>query len=296
MDLIMFHSGCSLPGYLECTFKQIRLFNPEITIHFLTDKEYMQDTLFAEFNITAVDKDDYYSNKIERIEALYERKPNDFWTITTTRLFYFENYIREKKLVDVFHFENDVLIYFNIEDYYYCFKIFDRLAITTGGPDKCMTGFLYIRNAESLELMNDFFIDALRTYGKQGTMKIYGLDMINEMTLMRAYQIEKGSLYLAKLPTIPFGDESRFYKLFKSIFDPASWGQYIGGTLGEGPGAKPEDHYIGQLLIANPSYDVIWKLDEQGRKFPYFKYDNNEVKINNLHIHSKNLSKYVSYR
>jgi hypothetical protein len=295
MDLIMFHSGSALPSYLECTFRQIRLFNPGITIHFLTDPELLQNKLFETYKICAVDKDAYYSKKIENIASLYGKKANDFWVITTTRLIYFENYIKDKDLTSVVHFENDVLVYHTIQDHALRLKLFQNLAIAVGGDDKAMTGFMYIGKAEYLSAMTEWWIYILNKLGKHGVCKKYNLDMINEMTLMRAYQIERGEYWLGTLPSLPFGKCSKLYPMFNSIFDPASWGQFVGGTLGEGPGAKPEDHYIGQLLRKHPEYDVVWKLDAQSRKIPYFKYADKEVKINNLHIHSKNLSKYVSY-
>lgn len=295
MDVIMFHSGGELPGYLECTFKQFRLFNPDATVHFLTDAKLLTDTLFNKYKIKATNKDLYTSQKINEISRLYKKPPEDFWVITTTRLIYFENYIKQHALKDVYHFENDILIYFDLLQHDLKFKLYNDIAITVGGPDKIMTGFMYIKNGQSLAHMTDFFIRTLNQHGLVGTRKRYNLDMINEMTLMKAYQIAVHDNVMTGLPTIPFGEDSRRFALFNSIFDPASWGQYVGGTLGEGPGAKPEDHYIGQLLRNNPSYDVVWQKDEQGRNIPYFKYDGKMVKINNLHIHSKNLHKYVSY-
>jgi hypothetical protein len=116
--------------------------------------------------------------------------------------------------------------------------------------------------------------------------------MVNEMTLMRIYSKEYPEL-MKFLPILPFGDYSENYDEFNSLFDPASYGQYVGGTMNGVPGAKPQDHYIGRLLEQHPDYTVVWKQEKQGR-VPYFKYDGQEVKINNLHIHSKNLNLYVS--
>jgi hypothetical protein len=115
--------------------------------------------------------------------------------------------------------------------------------------------------------------------------------MIHEMFLMSVYGKVRGSIFMKDLPTMP---SSKDFEKFDSIFDPAAWGQYVGGTQNEGPGAKPLDHDISRMLIANPTFDVIWKEDEEGRRIPYFTYHGKDVKINNLHIHSKNLYKYTS--
>lgn len=292
MDLILFHSGGKLPKYLGFTFRQIRLFNPAIEVYFITDRKLMRSILFKRYRVIPVDKDFFYSDKIEQFEKVYGKKSSDFWTITATRLFYIENFIKARRLENVYYFENDVLLYYNLDDYHNIFtKTFENLAITTGGDSKCMTGFLFIKNWKSMSMMTQFFIDILTQYGMYLIIDQYKLEMVHEMSLMRIYGLEKGVDYLANLPTLP---DCCDFVLFNSLFDPAAWGQYVGGTNAEGPGAKPLDHYISQLLIEHPEYIVIWKTDEKNRKIPYFKYEDKEVKINNLHIHSKKLHKYIS--
>jgi hypothetical protein len=285
---ILVHLGKKLPEYLKYCIQQYYKFNEEKLV-LLTDSDE---------NIENVDKiniNEYHSDKIEIFKKLYNYGPNNFWTVAALRLFYIENFMKKNNIKNVFHFENDVLIYFNINNFKNKFiELYENISITTGGPDKSMTGFMYIKNYISIEKMTNFFIDILSKYGINGTQKKYGMDMVHEMSLMKIYGIEKGLNYIDNLPILPFGDFSKHYTEFNSIFDPATWGQFVGGTRVNGPGTKPLDHYIGQLLIKNPKYNVIWKKDNNDRKIPYFKYDNNEVKINNLHIHSKNLKKYIS--
>lgn len=289
----MFHSGKSLPVFLKDTFKQLRLFNPSVTVYFITDREYLIDPVFALHNIQVVDKQEYISEDIQTFCVLYRRGKDDFWTITTTRLMYIANFIKEQNIHDVYHLENDVLLYTDIEKLNTTFtKTYTDLAITVGGPDKCMTGFLFIKRPQALKHMTDFFIKLLKSNTIHNIRKQYGMDMVNEMTLMRVYSKDNPNL-LRFLPILPFGDFAENYSSFNSIFDPASWGQYVGGTLDGIPGAKPDDHYIGLLLRKHLEYTVIWKQEEKGR-VPYFKFDGQEVRINNLHIHSKNLHLYLS--
>lgn len=295
----MFHSGRgTLPEYLEDNFKQLRLFNPDIRVYFLTDSEFVSDQLFFNYDIIALNKDNFYSDKISRFVCYfkYSDKPqlNQFWVITATRLMYIENFMKAYHISSAYHFENDILLYEDLHNLNETIvSNYPHMAITVGGPDKCMTGFMFIHNRKSLERMTQFFVDRLRI-GKSRLVSMYHMDMVNEMTLMRAYSKDYSD-QLEFLPILPFGEFSKNYEKFNSIFDPASWGQFVGGTAQECiPGAKPMDHYIGPLLKQNPEWTVIWKEDKQGRKQPYFKYDNGEVRINNLHIHSKELSKYIS--
>jgi hypothetical protein len=298
MDVVMFHSGEELPVFLEDNFKQLRLFNPDIPVHFITDEEWLDNEIFKIYNINAVNKFDYYSRKIDSYQVYFKysdkAKHYQFWVITALRLIYIENFMKQNKMINVCHFENDVLLYFNIKELHGKFiKLYPNLAITVGGPDKCITGFMFIKSYKDLELMTQFFVEMLQL-GKNEVIKRYGMDMVNEMTLIRAYSKDYPEA-IKFLPILPFGEFSNNYNEFNSIFDPASWGQFVGGNIQEKkPGLKPEDHYIGQLLREHLGYDVVWHWDDEKRLIPYFRFNKQEVKINNLHIHSKNLSKYMS--
>jgi len=298
INLILFHSspvgynfnfdGDNLPKFIKFGLHQLRIFNPDINVYFLTDKWLLNNDIFKEYNIIPIDKDDYYSNKIKEYESYYNYGSSSFWTLAATRLIYIENFMSANNLQNVYHFENDILLYYDLKNFHEKFiSLFNNIAITTGGPDKTMTGFMYIKNSDSMKIMTQFFIDTLKMYGIHGTMMKYGMDMVHEMSLMKFYGIEKGSEFLENLPILPFGEFSINFNEFNSIFDPASWGQFVGGTRTDGPGAKPQDHYIGRLLLQNPSWTVKWLIEDE-LKIPYFSYDNNLVKINNLHIHSKN--------
>lgn len=294
INLIMFHSGTPLPDFLEYNFKQIRFFNPDIRIYFLTDSNLINESIFIKYDIIALDKDIFYSDKVKDFESYFNYSSNNFWTLAATRLIYIENLLKKYSLEDVYHFENDVLLYYNLEEHHEKFKKFYKnIAITTGGPDKSMTGFMFIKNHNSLSMLTDFFVNTLKKYGVNGTMRKYPMDMVNEMSLMKFYGIENGNDYIHNLPTLPFGDYSEHFEDFHSIFDPASWGQFVGGTRVEGPGAKPQDHYIGVLLKQNPNWNVVWQKNND-LNVPYFNKDGELFKINNLHIHSKNLKNYIS--
>ncbi len=294
INLVMFHSGYSLPDFLEYTFHQIRLFNSAINVYFLTDSALLNDIVFKKYNIISLDKNEFYSDKIKKFESCFNYSSNDFWTLAATRLIYIENFLNAYNLEDVYHFENDILLYYNLDIHHDKFKMYYKnIAITTGGPDKSMTGFMFIKNHKSMSMMTDFFVDTLQTYGIYGTMRKYPMDMVNEMSLMKFYGVEKGNEYIQNLPILPFGDYSEHFEDFNSIFDPASWGQFVGGTRVEGPGAKPQDHYIGVLLKNNPKWNVVWQKNND-LSVPYFDKDGELFKINNLHIHSKNLKNYIS--
>ena len=298
--MVLVHQGCTgpyitttdPPDYLGDCVRQYSIFNKD-KIYILTDRENVIH-LKRYPQVIPVALEDYYSDKIAKLCSLYGHPEKDFWAASLLRFVYLENFMWENGLQHVCHFENDVLVYFNISDFRQTFnRLYENIAITPGGPTKNMTGFMYISNYRSLECMTDFFIDVLTELGEEGIRGKYDCDMVHEMSLMAAYRKEAGPYNMAYLPILPFGEFSWHFDKFNAIFDPASWGQLVGGSRTEGPGVKAPDHHIGQLLRANPHYSVVWRTKE-GLKLPYFDYNNKLVRINNLHIHSKNLKAFMS--
>lgn len=308
MSAILVHIGCTGP-YIDSTqppahmfdcIEQYKLFN-DSDLFILTNKEnlkyFASHHLFTD-NVSVFAIEDFHSPKISEFERLYNFGPREFWTVTFTRLMYIENFMRMQGLCHVCEFANDVLVYFNISDYASTFHdLYPGLAITPCGPQHVLDGFMYIHTWEALAHMTDFFVDRLRTLGIGGIIRERKYDMVNEMTMMH-YYVEKHRDRVGFLPIMPFGEYSTGVDRFNAVFDPATWGQYVGGSRTDSPGMKPQNHYIGVMLNDNPSYDVVWgvHIDTGTLYVPFFSYDGKLVKINNLHIHSKNTKLYMSNR
>lgn len=119
---------------------------------------------FKKYDITVLDKNIFFSEKVSMFQSSFNYPSNDFWTLAAIRLIYLENFLKDYNLEDVYHFENDILLYYNLEEHHNKFQSFYKnIAITTGGPDKSMTGFMFIKNCQSISMMTDFFIDTLKT-------------------------------------------------------------------------------------------------------------------------------------
>lgn len=290
----MFHSGREFPTFLEDNFRQFRYFNPTVPVYFLTDYGHIGNPVFAKYSVMSINKDEYYCERIHEFERLFGRAPDDFWTVAATRLMYIENFMRLRQMINVYHFENDVLIYFSLSQYNTYIKKHYQIGMTIGGPDKCMTGFAFFKDYKALQHMNMFFRNLLFEYGIAGVKQTFRVDMVNEMTLMRIYSSDADSK-LRPFPTMPVPPMNHRLEDFGSLFDPASWGQFVGGTRSEGPGAMPQDHYIGQFLRKLGNVWPTW-LRKDGLMVPIFQYAGVDYRINNLHIHSKNLHLYTSKR
>ena len=75
---------------------------------------------------------------------------------------------------------------------------------------------------------------------------------------------------------------------FQSIFDAAALGQYLGGIDPNNGPSSPG--FINESCVFNPSLlSYEWINDDRGRKIPYIIFSGEKYRINNLHIHCKNL-------
>jgi hypothetical protein len=101
-----------------------------------------------------------------------------------------------------------------------------------------------------------------------------------------------------RLGQIPRSREEYFkhFDEFRSVFDAAALGQYLGGcdTAGR-PAGEHGAGFINETAVFDPSaYGYCTALDGQGRRLYYLRTPAGLCRINNLHIHSKNLHPFTS--
>lgn len=195
--------------------------------------------------------------------------PDLFWHRTAERIFYLQEYLSKNNLDEVFHFENDVLIYHdlnlvNTSD--------DKITVTDMSPTHTTFAFCYISKYKILSRLCEFFNDAL-SFGEQKLMTL-GYDHISEMSLLN---IALRNKMVESFPTL-INNSGEF------IYDPGSYGQYFGGTNnGHDKGFTDPTHYIGRAISLGQIKPVLrCGLPETEKN-----------KIFNLHIHSKNLQDFI---
>jgi len=298
MTAILVHIGCTgpyitstrPPAHLFDCMEQYRLFNAS-DLYILTDRENLPH-LPAGDGVHTFAIEDYHSPKVSRFESLYNYKPREFWTVTFTRLIYIENFLREQGICHICEFANDVLVYTNLDSLPFN-ELYHGLAITPCGPQHVLDGFMWIEDWLALAHLTQFFVDTLARLGIEGIIRQYKYDMVNEMTMMHLYSQEVG--FGGYLPILPSGEWSTNFDKFGSLFDPATYGQYVAGTQVSGPGIKATNHWVGHVLNAHPEWDVEWRPDGKSL-VPYLNHFGKLTRLNNLHIHSKNMRRYRSDR
>lgn len=298
-NIILVHIGDIFYDYINDNIENLLSFKNE-NIHLLINKiNYDKIKRFENdikiYFIEDLEKDNNYRIFSDNT-SLDKNFRNGFWKSCSERFYLLNIYINKYDLENVFHLENDVLTYFNMEEYLSIFENKYKIGIIMDNDDRCIPSFLYIKNKNFSNEMIKFFINN-NLYKK------------NDMESLANFYIHNKSI-CDSLPIIPYNyknlinlkqETSKFencysnnYDIFNSIFDGASIGQYLGGVdprniEGDTTG------FINETTIFNSSnLEYRFEYDEKyQRNIPFAYYNNQRIKINNLHIHCKNLKKFI---
>ena len=306
MNTILVHLGCQgpyiqntlPPEHMDWCIRQYLAFN-SAPLYVLTDRENMPH-IAQRPGVRVAAAEDYYSAKVDQFHKGYKYAKDEFWGVTTTRFFYLEKFIEAHKLAPCIHFENDIMVYFDIGQRAQTFqKLYGpNLAYPLCDDTQATSGFMYIGSYEALAHFNAYVIDTMERLGMYGfenmIRKRHNVNMVmmNDMTLLRHYTDTRGVGGVGFLPILPYDEHSGGYEALGGIFDPGDYGQYFGGTRGQGPGVTYAGHYVGGVLRHN-DYKLAWQT-EAGLRVPYLDYDGKLARFNSLHIHSKNMEPFAS--
>jgi len=247
----------------------------------ITEHEFFAYFTPFKDQIQLVDKNDIedtfqYSNKT----CLDKTFRNGFWYLTSQRFFYIYEYMKQYDIKNVVHIENDVLLYYNFEtvlldkiDQEYMYIPFDSY-------ERNIASILFIPN-------HTIFRKILENYDFTKD------DMHNFTHIKRSTQLIKS---FPIFPTNQNGSEEQYvsenFEELQYIFDAAAMGQYLGGV---DPRNNPNNTigFINETcVIKYNQYNFVWEKEGDLNK-PFLLVHQHKYPIFNLHIHSKNLSKFV---
>lgn len=309
-SIVFVHIGPDLPSYLHVAMEQARLFNRDCPIYLIANKRAIErnsQVLRVDDKITCVSCESLpQSSSHQRFckeSTLDKRSFQGFWTFTSERFFYLEELIREKGLKDVFHLENDVMLYRDLEEFLPIFQkgYSGKIAATFDNEKRCIPGFLYIAEPKAMTKLAHFMADRAKKAQ-------------NDMEMLSDFRVRGKSAFIEMLPIVipeyfrDFGLQNQLgekakkpaafsqnFASFQSIFDAAAIGQYLGGVSPRNGKAVPG--FINESCFFDPSrFTYSWKEDKENRRVPFLRYKGVEYPINNLHIHSKDLHRFSSRR
>ena len=208
---------------------------------------------------------------------------NYFWRYSTERLYVIDDYINAKNLNDIIHIETDVLLYQDLELIMPILKEFD-FACVRDSAIRVIGSIIYIKNKKVSEKISSI-----------------ANDYINENDMIILHQIEKK---IDNTLCLPIGDHDIYKDNLKYIFDGASIGQFVGGIDPRNKSGKImsfinnikaffNERNAVSFVNKNSKINVSeWEIKWINSR-PYKKINNDLIPIVNLHIHSKNLKKFM---
>ncbi len=307
-SIVFVHLGTQLPSYVRYALEQARLFNQTAPIYLIANREVVVDAqnrqAISDQNVDVIWCEDLeisgHHREFLKSSSLDNSSRDGFWRKATERLFYLDEFMTQYGLKNVFHLEYDNMLYVDLSSLVPTFETYGNIAATFDNDRRCILGFVYIAHPYALTHLMKFFAK----HANRG---------FNDMQIPVLYLQEFGREYIDYLPIIPpsyaqhnvlqssSGHTTRHadlyfnkFCLFDSIFDAAALGQYLGGI---DPRNDPRNTvgFVNETCLFNPYYfSYIWLEDDLQRKVPHIVYRNQVFRINNLHVHSKNLLAFKS--
>jgi hypothetical protein len=266
--------------YILDNIQQLINLNHE-NIYVLTNEKFF--TLFNKFldKIKLISVDslpdtfNYYSKT-----TLDKSFREGFWTLASLRFFYIYEFMKNYDINNVIHLENDVLIYYNCKNIIDIFeKQFVYLPFDTFKRN--IASIMYIPNHELFKIVLDNY-----DFSKN--------DMENFCNIKNKTGLIKVLPIFPKTQTnnqeVQFVSEN--FEKFNCIFDAAAMGQYLGGIDPKNDSRNTIGFVNETCVIKYDNYKFVW-ITINDIKRPFLKIGDYEIRIFNLHIHSKKLLNFI---
>ncbi len=349
-SIVFVHIGDELPSHMNYTVMQARLFNPveSVDIYIILNKHAFNDEILEIYNplivIFVFFEDLYFSKEHIYIHEFAGRLHYNsldekgygsqlFFYKTLERFFYLDDFIHMIGLSNVFHLENDVMLYTDLSKLVPHFSSkYPRMATTYFIDSVVVPGIVYIKNAEAIKSLTTYICSDLNNF--------YKVDM--ELLATKLFQ-DNENVIVDLIPTIPPSytqsvhkyvpvfskvieyvnsrnfNFSQHYEVL-SIFDDEAIGQYLDGIPSTNPYPFDDQYFAsGHLNLSGLGIEIDPRLglpgfinlqsmlnphdmefqfleDEESRLYPVALYKGEVIKVNTLHIHSKNTQKFYSLR
>ncbi|MCH9613418.1 MAG: hypothetical protein SP1CHLAM54_04180 [Chlamydiia bacterium] len=268
------HIGEKLPPYIEQSVGQARLFNPNANIVLIGNRKAIRK--FNHHDVTRIYVEDLEESP-EHKQFLQNCPKGAYWRYGTERFFYLYEFMKTYDIPDLIHMETDVLLYRNLTEIFPLLKKrYKGMALLFDAPERGLGTFVYIQDPNTLKS----YFDLVVKYPKLNDMYVFA-------KMRNLYPKE----IIDTLPTLPEDHE------MDSVFDAAAIGQYFGGVDQIHRNTHTAFKFVNETSVMKPDhYSYIWEKDRSGRNVPYLiDQKGKKWRINNLHIHSKDLRQFMSY-
>jgi hypothetical protein len=318
-NLVYIHIGSELPDYIYDSIYQTLLVNDYKTkIYVILDDNVVDifNKTISNFNHNLYTTSDvYYENVLQVIpisllDSIMDRSGcfdnykkmiterfagvsefrNGFWISTTARFYYISALMEMFRLQNVFHIENDIMLYESTRDLYkyICeyFKIdcISKICMVQDSVKRVVPSVLFFPNDVCVDNLTQYISVELSTSSR----------FINDMDILGSYEDK------LQLPFVPEQNDI--------IFDGAAIGQYLGGVDyknlkdASNPLTKldnPSRGFVNETSLMKPDKYIFRNANVEldhlqiAVRVPTL-YNNKPNLIANLHIHSKQLYQFSS--
>lgn len=305
-SIVFVHLGSELPHYVITALSQSRLFNKNCDLYLIAHKQALRKSTF-DFNgvgVKLVAADDMKLSQEHRDflgkTTLDRNLRGGFWLYASERFLYLADLMETYDLHDVFHLESDNMLYVDLATLLTVFQEkYKGIGAVFDNDERCIPGFIYFADKRASKKLASCFTQ--HAHENKNDMYVLGLfkhevgeSLLGTLPIVMENYVKKEGLkssagHVTQRPSQYWNNLG----LFKSIFDGAALGQFLGGIDPRNGPCRPG--FINESCLFNPSkLRFFWQVDSESRKVPYAEYDGNAYRINNLHIHSKNLDQFVS--
>ena len=256
--IVFVHLGPEMPAYLPVAVYQARLWNPDATIIVLMSDPQSIESASSVVNINMLP----ISNIHKKFNDMFQNDAtfrNGFWKTTTQRFFVLYDYMEHVQATNVIHLESDVMLYCDVATIKN-----PEIMVVQDAPTRAIGSIVYVPHTDALRLMCEFMVEH-----HQGR---------NDMDLLALYPRKN------TFPFIP-GESS-------VVYDGAAIGQYLGGIDPRNAAGNTIGFVNETCMFRCPDYMIVKERDARG--LSYFVIGGSRVQ--NLHIHSKQLTRFLSDR
>jgi hypothetical protein len=281
IDIILVHTGNFFPEHILDCISNLKKYN--FKIHLIIS-ECFSKNIFDDEIIICIEED-LKNESYNSFNSKLDQKFRDgFWVRTSSRFILLSNYAEKKKLKHFFHIENDVLLY---DDFKNIQKVLTDDEIDFGcvidSISRCIPSVVYFKDEIISRNLANYII---KNNHLDDMSNLFGFFKENRKSSIN-FPIHPSYIQIGSDIEIDF---SNYLKKFNSIFDAAAIGQYLGGIDPRNLPGNTKGFVNEQSFIKPSDYRFLWEKEE-----PYLLTKEGYVfKINNLHIHSKNLKEFIN--
>jgi hypothetical protein len=265
------HLG-KVPSYLIDSFRSIYEVEPSARLILITDQSIEID------GVEILKIYDIASEQTLKVlnMSLFSEDDNVLWRTSIFRVFLVRDCIKYLNLKNCYHFDSDVLLFEPSSKFEHLINDSDGLSITYHTEDEVVFGFSKFGDINKIDKICNILCEIVFDEQKQ---KEYASIMPNEMQLLGGIYKRRPDL-IKRLDVFP--NENGI------VFDPSSYGQYLGGTNnGHPPGWYGNHHVVGREIGEGILTPMIVNnkpcVEKTGEKYP----------LANLHIHCKNTERFT---